>query len=482
MQDSSQPNEMLDASADAGATPNEPTVDERVEQAVQNLSSMNDDSFEADTGSEADDVPEAEVETPPEDEEAVDVDAESASEKKPLTMASDAARGAQESLMAGIAAFKSVREASQMHSSARETLRSMKEALEDHTLILQHRIDVEQRYPQIVTEQSAELQEAQEALLDANERAQSADADRADLESKLTIMKNRHEDELRPYRNVAESTKGRADDMARTLAEAKRATKSAENNLAEATKRRDQRIAAANRAVDTAQERVRKLQTELDSTQERLRAEQSEADGAQDSEKSSPEAVARLQNELVSAQAHRDAAAADVPVITEEMRVAVETAQTRLFDQRQALTQAERNAEAAKKEANERRDEYDKLLKKAQEEERAFSEQIRLRVTASEQARKDASEAQTRIDDAQEVLDEAEEIHATPQETIALREQVSREQADYDRQLDAVEELAENERELRRGTLKQRLILIAGIALVVVIVIAIIVAIVMNRN
>ncbi len=162
--------------------------------------------------------------------------------------------------------------------------------------------------------------------------------------------------------------------------------------------------------------------------------------------------------------------------------MAVETAQTRLFDQRQALTQAERNAEAAKKEANERRDEYDKLLKKAQEEERALSEQIRLRVTASEQARKDASDAQARIDDAQEVLDEAEEIHATPQETIALREQVSREQADYDRQLDAVEELAENERELRRGTLKQRLILIAGIALVVVIVIAIIVAIVMNRN
>ncbi len=467
MQDSSQPNEMLDASADAGATPNEPTVDERVEQAVQNVSALDDP---VETGASVDDVPEAEVESLPDDAEAVDVDAESesGSEKKPLTMASDAARGAQESLMAGIAAFKSVREASQMHSSARETLRSMQEALEDHTLILQHRIDVEQHYPQIVAEQTAELQEAQEALLDANERAQSADADRADLESKLTIMKNRHEDELRPYRNVAESTKGRADDTARTLANAKRDVKDAENKLSDATRRRDQQIAAANREVDTAQERVRKLQSELDDMQS--------------SDKDSPDAITMQQSELTSAKAHRDAAAAKVPVVTEEMRVAVETAQTRLFDQRQALTQAERNAEAAKKEANERRAEYDKLLKKAQEEERALSEQIRLRVTASEQARKDASEAQTRIDDAQEVLDEAEEIHATPQETIALREQVSREQADYDRQLDAVEELAENERELRRGTLKQRLILIAGIALVLIIVIAIIVAIVMNRN
>jgi uncharacterized membrane protein len=429
------------------------------------ISGLDDDSSEA--AADTQDVPEADVETPPDDVAAIEDEAEAA-EKKPLSMASDAARGAQESLMAGIAAFKSVREASQMHSSARETLRSMKEALEDHTLILQHRIEVEQNYPQIVAEQNAELQDAQEALLDANERAQTAEADRAELESKLTIMKNRHEDELRPYRNVAESTKGRADDMARALADAKRAVKSAENNLAEKTRQRDQRIAAANRASDTAQERVRKLQSELDSMQ--------------NSEKDSPEAVTRVQNELVSAQAHRDAAAADVPVITEEMRVAVETAQTALFDRRQALTQAERNAEAAKKEANERRAEYDKLLKKAQEEERALSEQIRLRVTATEQARKDASEAQTRIDDAQDVLDDAEEIHATPQETIALREQVSREQADYDRQLDAVEELAENERELRRGTLKQRLILIAGIVLVIAIVVAIIVAIVMNRN
>lgn len=466
MQDSSQPNEMPDESIDTSAASTEQTVDERVEQAMQNISGLSDDSPETDA--EIGETPEAEVETLPDEAATVEDEAEAAAEKKPLSMASDAARGAQESLMAGIAAFKSVREASQMHSSARETLRSMKESLEDHTLILQHRIEVEQNYPQIVAEQNAELQEAQEALLDANERAQTAEADRAELESKLTIMKNRHEDELRPYRNVAESTKGRADDMARALADAKRAVKSAENNLAEKTRQRDQRIAAANRASDTAQERVRKLQSELDSMQ--------------NSEKDSPEAVTRVQNELVSAQAHRDAAAADVPVITEEMRVAVETAQTALFDRRQALTQAERNAEAAKKEANERRAEYDKLLKKAQEEERALSEQIRLRVTATEQARKDASEAQTRIDDAQDVLDDAEEIHATPQETIALREQVSREQADYDRQLDAVEELAENERELRRGTLKQRLILIAGIVLVIAIVVAIIVAIVMNRN
>lgn len=464
MQDSSQPNETLDTSVDETTAPNDQPVDERVEQAVQNISSLGDDSFEA--SADASDVPEAEVETLPDDGDEMGEGGEVAADKKPLDMASDAARGAHESLKAGIAAFKSVREAAQMHSSAREELRSMQEALEDHTLILKHRIEVEQNYPQIVAEQNAELQEAQEALLDANERAQSAEADRAELESKLTIMKNRHEDELRPYRNVAESTKGRADDMARALADAKRAVKSAENSLAEATRRRDQRIAAANRASDTAQERVRKLQSELDSIQ--------------NSEESSPEAVTRVQNELVSAKAHCDAAAADVPVITEEMRVAVETAQTSLFDRRQALTQAERNVEAAKKEATERRNEYDKLLKKAQEEERALSEQIRLRVTASEQARKDAGEAQRRIDEAQEILEEAEEIHATPQETIALREQVSREQADYDHQLDAVEELAENERELRRGTLKQRLILIAGIVLVIAIVIAIIVVIVIG--
>ena len=464
MQDDARTNDLLEGEPDQDATVAPAISDERVEQAVRNLSDLAPEVDSVAIGADADGSPLEDARETTEQEAGQTVDeASGEDEKRPFVKASDAARGAQESLKAGIAAFKSVREATQLHSSARDELRSMQEILDGHTAELRHRIEIEQRYPQIVAEQTEELKAAQVAAQDATQRAEVAEADRAELESNLNIMKNRHEDELRPYRNVAESTKGRADDTARTLADAKRATKSAETSLSEATKRRDQRISAANRAVDNARERMRRVQAELESTQ---------AD-----ENASSTAITRLQNELASEKAHFEAAVADVPVITEETRADVEGAQTRLFDQRQALAQIERDAEAAKKEANDRRAEYDTLLKKAQDEERALQEQIRLRTAAWEQARKEASDAQARIEVAQELLDEAEEIHATPQDTIALREQVGREQTDLDQQQDAVDELAANERDLRRGTFKQRLILVVGIIAVIAVVIGIVVAI-----
>lgn len=440
--------------------------DDTVERAVQNIADLG-DPYEDET-SWAEEAPVAEEA----DEAITEVEGEIVDEEDeggdPIAMASDAARNAHSSILEGIAAFKSVREASQRHSSAREELRGIRELLDEHTDELTYRIDIEQRYPQIIAEQTAELEEATALSRDALERAERLEAERDDLDSQLAIMKNRHEDQLRPYRNVAESTKGRADDAARALADARRAVKSAENNLAEATRRRDQRISSANRAVDNAQERLRQVQAEFDALQN-------------DSE-ASPAAVSRLQNELASEQTHLESATADVALVTEESRQAVESAQARLFDQKRVLAQTERDAEAAKKEASERRAEYDTMLKNAQDEERTLSDQLRMKVTAAEQARQEIKEAEARIAEAQTQLDEAEAIHSTPRETIALREQIAREQTDHDVLQDAVDELAETERELRRSTLKQRLMLIAGLVAAVLLIIAVVVAIFMLRK
>ena len=451
---------------------NEPmagSVDDEVPADVPDEVDMTDVRVEdvptdmADTTDTADTSDSADYEELPED----DGDGE-ARESDPLAVASEAARGAGQQIKDGIAAFKSVREASQRHLSARDTLNAMREQLDKDTAQLKYRLDIEQRYPQIVSEQTAELEQATALAKESLERANALDAERADLESQLSIMKDRHEDQLRPYRNVAESTKGRADDAARALAEAKRATKNAEANLTEATKRRDQRISTANRAVDSAQDRMRKLQSELESAQA-------------DSE-TAPSAIARLQNELVSVKAHLDSAVADVPVITEDARQSVESAQSKLFEQKKLQTQAERDAETAKKEASARRSEYEGLFKRAQEEERALSEQIKLRVTASEKARKEYSDATARINNAKALLDEAETVHSNPQETIALRDQITHEQADFDHQQDAVDELAANEKALRRGTFKQRLILVLGCVAVLAIVLAIVFLVVMGGN
>ena len=402
------------------------------------------------------------------DDEYEDAEIEELDEDdNPFNGAVDAARGAHQSLREGIAAFKSVREASQLHWSARDTLRQMKEQLEEDREALEHRIDIEQRYPQIIAEQTAERDEASALSSAALRRADELDLERESLEQRLATMKQEHEEQLRPYRNLAESSKGRADDKARALADAKRAAKEAEQSVAEATKRREQRTATANRAVDNAQERMRKVQAELDAMQQ--------------DPKASPAAVSRLQNEVVAEKAHIDSARAEVGTVTEEARQAVERAQQRLFDQRSLLEQAEREAEATKREATERRSEYDKLLKEAQDQERALSDQIKEHKAEAEQQRKASQEAEVRVAAAQYLLDEAEQIHATPQETIELRDRIARQQTDLDIQQDEVDALAESERSVRKGTFRQRLILVLAIVAVVTIIVAIVVALLTHK-
>ena len=466
--------------------------DDAVARAVRNMASL-DEGDTADEPLPAEPAPEGEgpsfVDDAPTDEaadaafESLDAadDADQPADEEqedgeaggnPFAAAGGVVVDAHRQIREGINAFKSVREASQRHSDAREALRAIQELLDAHTHELKHRIEIEERFPQIVAEQTAELEEARQLAVDSLARAEDLDAERADLESKLTILKTKNEDELRPYRNVAESTKGRADDTARALADARRQTKSAESALNDATRRRDQAIAAANRTVDNAQERLRKLQGEL----EAARA------GAVDAEGEEPDAaVTRLQNELTTEQAHLESARRDVATVTEERRASVESAQQRVFDQKKVLAQAERDAEAAKKEANARRSEYDTKFKAAQEAERALSDTIKQNRTAADLARKERTEAEERIEIAQELLDEAQQIHATPQDTIALRDQISREQADLDNQQDAVDELATSERELRKHTFKQRLILVIAAAVAIVIIIAIIVVLVTHR-
>ena len=430
---------------DPFATSDEPGVDETPADAPY----ATDDGF-------ADDTPTAEAES-----------VEDASDD-PFAAAGDAAREAQRSIRDGIQAFKNVYEASQRHQSARNLLNDMRVQLEADTAELQHRIDIEQSYPQIVSEQTAAINEASQLSEQALQRAAALDTERNQLESQLATTKKRNEEKLRPYRNVAESTKGRADDTASTLADVKRAIKSAETSLADATKRRDQRLASANRAVDNAEERLRRVQADLDDA----RAE----------EPVDEEVIARLEGELASEQAHLNAAKADIPGVTEELRQAVEGAQQSLFRQKKVLEQAERDAEVAKKEAAQRRAEYDEMLKRAQDAEQALNDQIKQCVSGAEDARSQAKDAQARMEAAQEILDEAEKIHATPQQTIALRDQIAHEQAEFDRQQDAVDELAAAERALRKGTFKQRLILILGGVGIVLLAIAIAVGIFMARN
>ncbi|MGN0075697.1 MAG: hypothetical protein ACI38Z_01810, partial [Parafannyhessea sp.] len=265
-------------------------------------------------------------------------------------------------LTGGFGAIRQVRAASKRHADAREKVKSLKSELEKSQKTLDHRNKVEANYQKIVGEQSKQLDMQGQAVARAESVINEQGAQKSELEKSLAQMKNEHEEQLRPYRELMESTKGRADDAAKTLADAKRQAKAADQQLGDATKRREQSVTSASRSVDNSQERLRKAEAELDA----LRSD----DGA------SPAVVQKKQSDIVAERAHLDAARAELERATKEGKDLVDGAQANLFAQRHALETAETAADVAKREADERREEYERLYNKAMAEEKGVSDEI----------------------------------------------------------------------------------------------------------
>lgn len=390
-----------------------------------------------------------EVEVPSVEGEPLDDDADSAL----ATAGRDAtaiANNMSLQLKEGIEAIRNVRELSRQHSTARAQLEELRRELEDAMRILDHRVQIERSYDQIVAEQTANINEAKAESNAAQARINQLTSERSQLSSRLQALKVHNEENLRPYKNLMDTTKGRADDAAEALADARRNVRTAETQATEATRRREQSIAAANRTVDNAQERLRRVQTELDKL-------------SGDSE-APITALPKMRDELVSERAHLDTAREDLERITAESQAAVEEAQTRLFSLKQVYEASERVAEETKREATERRNEYDRLYKQAKAAENELEGAIKERSQGIAEAEKQRDEAEKRIDEYQVILSEANDIHETPEMTEQLRKRITAGQAELERQDREVKNLAQSERTLRESTRTKR---IAVIALVV---------------
>lgn len=364
--------------------------------------------------------------------------------------------GALESLRNGISAIQSVHEAARQHADARNASKQLSDQIAADTETLAHREQIERDFASIVSEQEAERAEASAMLEDARSTAQHLEETIASLNDQLTRMKQDHEEALRPYRELMESTKGRSDDAARSFSEARRAVKAAESQVADSAKQREQRIATANRAADNAQDRLRRVEAELTSLQRDPSA--------------SPSAVSKMQSELVSEQAHLDSARDEVTRVTEECQRLVDNAQTHLWTQRQSLETIEHKANQAKEEAAARREEYERLYNAAMDEERALADRIAQERANQAGAERDADDAQQRVDAADEKLSEARDIHTTPQVTAALRDAIAANRRQLDALSAEIDRLAEGERALRDQTRRQRYVVfgIAAAAIVLV--------------
>lgn len=359
----------------------------------------------------------------------------------------------------GIAAIRNVREVSRQHAAARAQLRSLKESIAEDRAVYDHRRQVESSYDRIVADETAEIQACRATAEAASERIATLTEERNALQQQLTELKAANEERLRPYRSLVDATKGRSDDAAVALADARRAVKQAETNVNDATRRREQRIAQANRAVDNAQERLRRVQGELDKLQSDPNA--------------SISALPRMRDEVTTEHARLDAARADVEKVTEEAQQAVDNAQTHLWTQKKSLELAERQAEETKREATERREEYDGLYKEAQAEESQLENAIKERTRSISDAERERAAAQERAEDAQAVLDEANNIHDNPQATAELAARISASQEEFRRRNEEMKELARTEKLLRKQTRGDRIkvFAIAGGVVIVLLVI-----------
>lgn len=371
------------------------------------------------------------------------------------SVASGAARGVG-AVREGLAAMRDVREISRLHASAKADLRTLKAEIERDTATLEHRRQVERDYDRIVAEETAEIESARQLDEQARQRIARLEAEREELSSQLSALKADNEERLRPYRSLVDSTKGRADDAAVALADARRAVKSAETAVQEATRRREQRISSANHAVDNAQERLRKVQGELDKLQSDPNA--------------SISALPRMRDEVTVEHARLDAARKEVETVTSESQQMVDNAQTHLWTQKQSLELAERQAEETKREATERRTEYDSLYKEALAKENELEDGIKERNKAIAEAKRECEGAQARIDDAQTVLDEANDIHDNPQVTAELGNRIAASQTQLRNRTNEVKDLARTEKHLRKSTRKKRVTVIAALVGILVVV------------
>lgn len=366
------------------------------------------------------------------------------------------AKSAGTSFVEGLHAMRAVRDASQKSDDARKQIADLQESLEDDRDELSHRTEIEMNYDRISRLQQAAINTARSDAQQARAQGDAATARKADLNDQLAAMKAAHEEKLSPYRSIMESTKGTADDASRALAEARRAAKATESQAADATKRREQTIAQANRNVDSAQDRLRRLQADLDRLQK---------DAG-----SSPSAVSKLRGEVVAAHARLDAAKADVVTKTQEAQQSVENAQTHLWTAKQSLEVAERQANEAKGEANARKDEFDTLYKRAMAEQDELKKQIAECDEQIKTSKADISDAAQREQEAQAVLDEANDIHSTPEITTQLKQRILATQKELAEQTAEADKLQSYEQELRHKTREKRLIFIAMAVAIVVIV------------
>lgn len=365
----------------------------------------------------------------------------------------------------GVGAVRQVSAAKRAHASAREELEQLEQTILEQQDELAHRRDIEERYSQIIEEESARQDQAILNIAQAKAAQDSIRAAVDALKEKLAAVREADAQTEKRLKAAVDAAEGKEASSRESGTRLQRRLDDAKKSLEKAETERGVAIDTAQRAIDTAAARLATLREEFAEVQRNPSAN-SAAYSVRSNE---------LQLEISDAAEELRQAQHALPVITEEVERSLATARAMVEEAKKPIDAAKRAHREVTNEADEARDALDTANNAAAERQRELRDQIAAQEKAiKEQDRLIAGE-QAEADDAQAVMDEANDIHAHPEITEALEADLERNRAERAEQASEVQELADAERDVRQRTHASRVRFMGAIGIGAAIVLALIV-------
>ncbi len=370
----------------------------------------------------------------------------------------DAAASVGSMLSQGMGAVREVSAARRAHSEARDHLDELSQVIEENEDELTHRRDVEANYAQIVAEQTARQASCLESVRTAVAAQQAIAKTIDDLKQSLSAMKDADkatEKRLKSALDAAESQEASAREGANRLV---RRVTDAQRGLDSAKADREANLAAARKAVESAQARLNALREEFAEIQRNPSAN-SAAYSVRGTElendiSDAAEQLRTAQEQLPRLTAELDQSIADAEAVVAEANKPIEEARSSFRDVSNATAEARDALDAARKDAETRQKE---LRSQINEQEKALKNQ-----------QKAQQEAQDDADNAAEILADANDIHAHPEITQQLAARIDSDKQYQAQQMQQVESLAATEKNVREQTRTSRLKFVGIVAAIVV--------------
>ena len=372
----------------------------------------------------------------------------------------DAAASVGSMLSQGMGAVREVSAARRAHSEARDHLDELSQVIEENEDELAHRREVEANYAQIVAEQTARQNNSLETARAAVSAQQAIAKVIEELKQNLSAMKDADkatEKRLKSALEAAESKEASAREGANRLV---RRVTDAQRGLESAKADRETNLAAAKKAVESAQARLDALREEFAEIQRNPSAN-SAAYSVRGIE---------LENDISDAAEQLRQAKDQLPRLTVELDQAIADAEAVVTEANKPIDEARSSFRDVSNATAEARDALDAARKDAESRQKELRAQINEQEKALKNQQKAQQDAQDDADDAAEILADANDIHAHPEITEQLAARIDSDKQYEAQQLQQVESLAATEKNVREQTRTSRLKFVGIVAAIVVVV------------